>query len=90
MVEQQEQEGDKVEWVLKCQLIISTLILTPLIIAAAELCLPTNYIVDGFATMRKPYHSWICCLCGLWSGLLIGYITEIMTSHSYKPVRDIS
>lgn len=77
------------EWVLKCQLIISTLLLTPLIIAACQLCLPESYAVDGFSA-RKPYHAYICALCGLWSGLLIGWITEIMTSHSYTPVRDIS
>ena len=31
-----------------------------------------------------------CILCGLWSGLIIGYFTEYMTSHSYKPVREIA
>merc|ERR1712072_184409 len=36
---------------------------------------------------------WYCCLAimlGLWSGLLIGYVTEYYTSHSYKPVREIA
>lgn len=89
MGEKQEDKGDKVEWVLKCQLIISTLLLTPLIIGACELCLPESYLVDGFSA-RKPYHAYLCSLSGLWSGLLIGWITEIMTSHSYTPVRDIS
>merc|ERR1712227_728542 len=28
-------------------------------------------------------------LVGLWAGLVIGYITEYMTSHSYKPVREV-
>jgi len=32
----------------------------------------------------------ICILIGLWSGLIIGYFTEYMTSHSYKPVRELS
>lgn len=27
---------------------------------------------------------------GLWSGLLIGYFTEYMTSHSYSPVREVA
>merc|ERR1719164_249052 len=27
---------------------------------------------------------------GLWSGLLIGFATEYYTSHSYRPVREIS
>jgi K(+)-stimulated pyrophosphate-energized sodium pump len=29
-------------------------------------------------------------LAGLWSGLLIGYVTEYYTSHSYKPVRGVA
>merc|ERR1719238_1424435 len=36
---------------------------------------------------------WYCCLSiilGLWSGLLIGYVTEYYTSHSYVPVREIA
>jgi H(+)-translocating pyrophosphatase len=31
-----------------------------------------------------------CIACGLWSGLLIGFITEYYTSHSYRPVRDVA
>merc|ERR1712045_791110 len=27
---------------------------------------------------------------GLWSGLIIGFVTEYYTSHSYKPVREIA
>jgi len=29
-------------------------------------------------------------LAGLWSGLLIGYVTEYYTSHAYKPVREVA
>ena len=32
----------------------------------------------------------MCCVCGLWCGLLIGYVTEYMTSHSHTPVRDVA
>ena len=31
-----------------------------------------------------------CTVSGLWTGLIIGYFTEYMTSHSYKPVREIA
>jgi len=31
-----------------------------------------------------------CVISGLWSGLLIGYITEYFTSHAYSPVRDVA
>merc|ERR1719421_2465 len=36
---------------------------------------------------------WMCFTAialGLWSGLLIGYVTEYYTSHSYRPVREIA
>merc|ERR1719434_672812 len=36
---------------------------------------------------------WYCCLSimlGLWSGLVIGFVTEYYTSHSYVPVREIA
>lgn len=26
-----------------------------------------------------------CILCGLWSGMLIGFITEYFTSNSHQP-----
>merc|ERR1719401_58177 len=29
-------------------------------------------------------------MLGLWSGLIIGYVTEYYTSHSYQPVREIA
>merc|ERR1719487_106402 len=29
-------------------------------------------------------------LCGAWAGLIIGFVTEYYTSHSYRPVQEIS
>merc|ERR1719183_2637320 len=46
-------------------------------------------MTDGGAVVQW----WYCCLAislGLWSGLLIGYVTEYYTSHSYEPVREIA
>ena len=43
----------------------------------------------GVAHTLKPYHICICTLVGLYAGLVIGYITEYMTSHSYTPVREV-
>merc|ERR1719360_335544 len=38
--------------------------------------------------------SWMQCalavLLGLWSGLIIGYVTEYYTSSTYNPVREIA
>ena len=38
----------------------------------------------------QPYKPFICTILGLVSGLIIGYFTEYMTSHSYKPVREVA
>merc|ERR1712065_4749 len=40
--------------------------------------------------MGKSYYMFFCGACGLWSGLIIGLITEVWTSHSYGPVRNLS
>jgi len=39
---------------------------------------------------RKPIHAFFCCEAGLICGLIIGYITEFFTSHSFKPVREVA
>lgn len=87
--DEQMEKGDKVESVLKWQLIISTVLLTPTIIGITYMCLPDTFYVPDLGEVES-YRAYICCLCGLWSGLLIGWITEIMTSHSYSPVRELA
>merc|ERR1719486_437891 len=79
-----------VEKALKGILNISTLLMTPVVIYLSKVCLPATF------TMSKggpEVQWWYCCVSislGLWSGLLIGYVTEYYTSHSYKPVREIA
>merc|ERR1719377_123719 len=41
-------------------------------------------------TNVKAEHCALSIMLGLWSGLIIGFITEYYTSHSYKPVREIA
>jgi len=62
---------------------------TPAIWFAGYLTLPER--LYGFVSVdRHPNDAWICVLTGLWSGLVIGYITEYYTSHTYTPVRDVA
>lgn len=71
---------------LKNQLLISSILLTPTLWFAGYLTLPDR--LYGFSSVdRQPIHAWICAMSGLWTGLIIGYITEYYTSHSYSPVR---
>merc|ERR1719148_210541 len=53
-------------------------------------CLP-----DTFSMGEGHEHvKWSACagsiMLGLWSGLVIGFVTEYYTSHSYAPVREIA
>merc|ERR1711959_664154 len=64
--------------------------MTPVVILLSYYCLPAQFVMGaGYEKVSWTY----CCLSislGLWSGLLIGYVTEYYTSHSYKPVREIA
>ena len=35
-------------------------------------------------------YCYYCIMCGLWSGFIIGWITEIYTSNAYSPVQELS
>ena len=35
-------------------------------------------------------HAFVCSALGLWSGLLIGVVTEVYTSHEHAPVRKLA
>lgn len=74
---------------LSIQLFVSTLLATPALWFAGYISLPDRIYFLGIAE-REPIHAWICCLCGLWSGLIIGYITEYYTSYEYAPVKNVA
>jgi inorganic pyrophosphatase len=86
---------DKVEGALKGILVVSTVLETPLVYGCAIYCfgdetvqLPAsqNHAPFNVSAVQACYPVWL----GLWSGLIIGFITEYYTSHSYQPVRQIA
>jgi H+-translocating diphosphatase len=83
-----------IETVLKVQLGLTTLVLTPVIYGLAAVFLPSSFDlarVNGVDVISfTPVKAWACVISGLWSGCLIGFITEYYTSHSYKPVREVA
>ena len=85
-------EPDKVEWTLKCQIIISTVLLIILVYFAAINSYPATFILSDISrtNVLTPMRPYICALMGLVSGMLIGGVTEYMTSHSYNPVREVA
>jgi len=86
-------EDAGVERALKGVLIISTVLMTPVVVGLSKVCLPPTFtIVDGSAP-EKDVQWWFCAVAvvlGLWSGLIIGFVTEYYTSSSYDPVRSIA
>jgi len=80
---------EDVEPSLKRQLIVSTILMTPTIFLIAYGFLPPFFSVGG-KMFVKWWHIAFCIIAGLWSGLIIGFITEYYTSHSYSPVREVS
>jgi inorganic pyrophosphatase len=82
---------DKVEGALKGILIVSTVIETPLVYAIAVWTLPAGgFHVEANKADVSPLQACYPIWLGLWSGLLIGFVTEYYTSYSYQPVRDIA
>jgi inorganic pyrophosphatase len=78
---------DNVESVIKWQLIISTVLMTIAIVPLLQV-LPSTFTVSG--TSCTPWKAYFCVICGLWSGLIIGWVTEIFTSNRYSPVQELA
>jgi inorganic pyrophosphatase len=79
-----------VEKALKGVLVISTTLMAFVVIWLSMVCLPAEFSMGD----EYPAVTWWYCAAsielGLWSGLIIGFITEYYTSHSYQPVREIA
>merc|ERR1719258_203509 len=74
---------------LKGILIVSTVLQTPATIGCVFFCLPPTFYVEKTHVL-SPMICAVCVLMGLWSGLIIGFVTEYYTSHSYRPVRQVA
>merc|ERR1740123_2696223 len=81
---------DDVEKALKGILVISTVLMTPVVWYLSKVCLPAQFSMGvGYENVTQMSCS-LSIMLGLWSGLVIGYVTEYYTSHSYVPVREIA
>ena len=83
--------ANNVETIIKWQLIISTILMTAAIIPLLNF-LPASFTV-GDSTKLITCTQWKaygCVVSGLWSGFIIGWITEIYTSNSYQPVQELA
>lgn len=80
--------AENVEKTLKNQLLISTVLMTIAIIFATQWAMVDSFEI-GQLTVTK-MGVLISILSGLWGGLIIGFVTEYYTSHSYAPVRQVA
>ena len=79
---------EDIETVLKNQLLVSTLLMTPVLYKLAYAFLPTAFYVSGVCS--SPFKAFLCVAFGLWGGCAIGFVTEYYTSFSYKPVQEVA
>jgi len=62
--------------------------LIPVLYAVSVLSFDSTFLFEGKESY--PWKPFVCTILGLISGLIIGYFTEYMTSHSYGPVREVA
>jgi len=79
-----------VEKALKGILVISTVLMSPVVVGLSYVCLPKTFNMGAGYEEVKWWFCAVSIMLGLWSGLIIGYVTEYYTSHSYPPVREIA
>jgi inorganic pyrophosphatase len=75
---------------LKQQLFVSTILATFTSWFAGYISLPDRLYGLAGEINRGPIHAWVSTLVGLWSGMVIGFVTEYYTSHTYGPVREVA
>lgn len=82
---------DKIEKTLKVQLVLSTALLVGVIYLVAYLSYPEKFILtDQKDTELGVWTPYLCSVMGLVSGMIIAVFTEYVTSHSYRPVRELA
>ena len=69
------------------QLLISTVLMTVALIPAMFLLPPTFTMLEanGLDKEVSRWGAFGCIMFGLWSGMIIGFITEYYTSNAYSP-----
>merc|ERR1711957_494895 len=82
---------ESLEWAIKGQLIISTVLIIPIMVLLSLYILPAEFTVGEKGTVLfmgniNNQIIMVCPILGLVSGLLIGISTEYYTSMSYAPV----
>jgi Na+/H+-translocating membrane pyrophosphatase len=78
-------EMPDVEKALKGVLVISTVLMTPVVLLLSKYCLPPVFRMDAHNPEVQWWYCAVSIMLGLWSGLIIGFVTEYYTSSTYQP-----
>lgn len=83
-------DAESAEPVLKKQLLLSTVIMTIAMwfVTDSPMFMVDEFVLGTLTVTRMDVFISLCA--GLWSGLLIGLVTEYFTSHAYGPVREVA
>jgi len=79
---------ENVQSVLKTQILVSTLLMTATLIPCVYV-LPEEFnfdLAEGTKNVKR-WDAFGCIVIGLWSGCVIGFITEYYTSNAHPPVK---
>ncbi|HEX7668628.1 MAG TPA: sodium/proton-translocating pyrophosphatase, partial [Polyangiaceae bacterium] len=83
-----DENATSAEPALKKQLLLSTGLMSVAISFVTQYAMVDSFMLGTKLVTRTGV--LISVISGLWSGLLIGYVTEYYTSHAYKPVREVA
>ena len=81
---------DKVYLSLNLQLLISSILMTPTLWWCAKSFLPAQFTLSKAHLSVTNTECFTCTVIGLWSGYIIGYVTNYYTSGSYAPVQKLA
>ncbi|MCX6126419.1 MAG: V-type H(+)-translocating pyrophosphatase [Proteobacteria bacterium] len=81
-------DATQVEPTLRGQLIISTVLMSVAVYFATQWAMVDSFQLGSLTVSRNGVLASV--LSGLWSGLIIGYMTERYTSHGFKHVRRLA
>lgn len=81
-------DAKSAEPTLKMQLMLSTVLMTIAMIVVTNWAMVDSFQLGDKTVTRGGVLTSL--LFGLWSGLLIGLVTEYYTSHAFKPVRRVA
>lgn len=81
----------QIERTLKTQVMLTTICLTPVIFYICTTALPSEpFYVKSIDEPVKAWHIALCLWSGLWSGLIMGSVTEYYTSSHFGPVVELA